>query len=475
MHSQPSKTSPVIDASWIKKFITVKPDSASESGVQSTSLLPELLEQDLIANLITKLRDTNPVIHRYMTLVFTHLEGFHIRPMSSSENFYPSERISPLASFSAGGKYVLFPQFDQKNIFFTMELYRHELRHAAMNTVQQILSGIRTISTECFFPRTSQEKEKIQRMIKKGDNKVEWLRKLLQRESQKKTINKKDRKLLQKLRKGSKEDYFKYYQQEHPLRIPNHLLEHLGEMKTNQIVNMDKFKPRIPLGNFIINKMVPVPPSETILFLNFQDPLYSAISKIDFIKLRLNNSYKEERRILEFDAHLYALIPVSIIKYLYTEFYHYTSNLIDSASLAPALKLFEPIPYRDQQELIDYDFWQLFNMPGEMDYSLAECFLKMTDPAIKLGYIKETIACLQSMIRHGYFVDRAKSILASIHPTEDYGELFKQTHSGKKNKEPSKASTGQVHTLGYFALRKSHKNQKQEMTYKPKAAKQGVR
>jgi hypothetical protein len=315
-------SSPVITAKYIKKHI-----SKYKKNPKLAALFNQILESD-------------PYVRHYMEFVLTHLIGFKIL-------FYSSEDFE-IAGIPYSGIYfpsiraIIFrSDIIENNTPGVLEGIRHEMRHAAMHTVQLLLTETETCSPEIYIKDDRLTHNTILEMIEKGDRRVDEVNELLQKEASKKHLSQKENKYLKRLRKASIALYHSHYKSEFIEVLPIKLIKHPKlhqKFAIGEIYNIDAMRKSGSQGDLKITKISPSPDlsDEVEVTSIYQDPLHAIVRSILITKDHTKKAYAQEEYAYERDAYLHGKTPPVLIKAWYPELYAYTNQVITFAKNIPS-------------------------------------------------------------------------------------------------------------------------------------------
>lgn len=365
-----------------------------------------------VIDVISTIYQLHPEIAKSLTLALLYNPELKVISYSKSE--------SMVFGYQAGGRYfpdVVVTQPFSRDIrsryYFVIT---HELRHAALNMVQRILSNnSQNPSSECFFPQTVTEKNKIIKMLEQGDKNIQVLKNKLLAESLG-VLSTKDKTELTRLRSIVADSYQKYYLIPDLISFSKQEWKKLQEkyekrLRINSIINVDQAEIH-SLGNLKIEDIEQKDGNVTML-VTFQDPLHAAVIQAqadikNIQKYSLDNEYYFER-----EAYLHAAIPQEIIKYLFPDFFHYMSNLTSRALLQANLTL-DMAPREDYGSLKDlylYFYQQKLRDPEFSSHQNFKIAMEWVGFFIRLNETESAVSGLEKITQYTYGSQLAKASL----------------------------------------------------------------
>lgn len=388
-------------------------------------------QYNAFVNSFMEIRALHPALADYLDLPFIHLPDFNI-------NMKEGNQITA----STDGQYydrthtVFFPESLNFNSRQAKDLILHEFRHAAWQAVQQTLGGNKIWAVDNYFPLTPEEKKLVQKMFENGYQNVLKLKKKLGDESTGK-LSKAEQKELNQIRKKATLEYQAHYKRVIPDIIPlNNLIQRglliqfqydfqSGKMSISNTFEdiaqqYKKLLPHLSLQKIQMSDDM----SQVTLYSTCDDPLTFAINEISFNEKILQTTYSPRDGFYERDAFLFGTIPVSLIEYLYPEWFNYSNNIMMQAKATPILFKKPLREYKDYTTIYNKGRLNFLTTTDAItldeDSNQFESAIKYALRNNQLEYAK---TLLKSQINRGENVSSANIMLARIAYHEDNHKL----------------------------------------------------
>ncbi len=280
---------------------------------------------DKIAKAITTIIEIDPIFLKYIHIVFNHLPGFKIVLVSLAETenaiYVPTT-------------HEIYIPFDPKQKGGNLLLIAHELRHAAMHTVQRVKARAPIHSIANYYPLTEAEGAKVKQLMEEGNDRIHDLHNLLKRKEKNSSLSQEDNDYLARLRGLVNNSQVKHYFPE--VNLPLYADSEAGSKafeaeikgKIGQTVRSELF----PYGLLEIRGHNRTAPNEVTLFCVMTDILWTLVYRHKYISERLEKNYSKEHRIFEKDAHLIQLIPIPLLKEFFPNYFQYMQDLFTNTA-----------------------------------------------------------------------------------------------------------------------------------------------